>query len=802
MATPPSVIVREKRNGTPSIRGVSTSVAAFVSPAERGAVGRAVPVTSESQFRRIFGGPYASSYLYESVVGFFKNGGSKVYISRVGTDADTTATFDLLTAASDATYGTLTGTFPAALADQDTFLGKVDGGGAVTITIEAKPMTKTGAAATYAAPTGGDTLVFSIKLVNELTVTSTITFAGTENSQALYLAAINAQLTGGFASDSGGQIKITTDYKGSGAVASIVSMSAGIAARTGLAVGAFTNAGPNTVANVQAVTAAEFAALATAAYTGSVTTATSATTISWVTNTVGAAGSVQFSSGTGVSKVTGFDNAVHSGAAVGPGTATITVDASSQGLWGNNLKVKAALQDTKLGALSSVLTSGDTFAVMTASTAAKVTVGDMLKITDGTTTTRVVVKSVNGTKVTFTAAVTLGAPIAYATSVVTNETFSLTVYEGGVAIFGPVKDLRMSSLSSKNYFVTRVNKDGTDAEVPITVTDAGLTPSAATDPRPVNTSSATDGDSLTGGGESTTYTDANFTSGSNGFNVFDKIKEARLISCLGFTGISVAGAISKALVEYCALRSDCVALIEPPDALSPSACLTYFQTNLLGSSFGDAYYPWVLIQDPLSGQPVAVPPTGFVAGAIARTHRSRGVSKAPAGETDGQLFGTVGLSGVLPGEDLEDGDVGDLYDANINCIRNVVGRGQCVMGARTYEAGEFGWVHTRLAFIYFEQSIKAGTSFVLFEPTTAETRAKVKRVISAFCRKEWKAGNLDGETFEDSCFINCDDDNNPPTLQNAGITFAEVGLNVPGTTEYLIVEIGKDTRAELAELGG
>jgi len=483
-------------------------------------------------------------------------------------------------------------------------------------------------------------------------------------------------------------------------------------------------------------------------------------------------------------------------------TNTIPVTAIGVGLYGNNQKVKVSKQDTKLGALTVALATAATFAVVESGAAAKIQKGDTLKITDGVTTTRVIVKGVSGTKVFFTAAVTLGATIAYATSVITNETFTFTVYENGNPIFGPLKDLRMSSLSDRNYFVSRINKDGNDPEVPVTVSDAGVAPSGTVDPRPVNTSSDSDGDSLTGGTENTTYADTDFTGANKGYNLFDATKEVRLLATPGATGITVTGAISKGLIAYCAARGDCVAIVETADGLTASSALTYFSTNQVASSYAACYWPWVTITDPLSGLPLAVPPAGHVCGAIARTHAKEKIAKAPAGETSGKLVSVLGVSGVKPGEDLSDSDVGTLYDANINCIRNLPNNGPTIMGGRTYESGDFGWLHVRLMFIYAEQFLKQATRFVLFEPTTPETRAAVRRTVLAFIRREWGKKNLDGATADDAGYCNCDDDNNPPSLQASGETYAVAGLNVPGTTEYLTIELGRDNRAITAELGG
>lgn len=213
------------------------------------------------------------------------------------------------------------GSFPVALAHGDTFLGKVDEqGSADTLTISAVAATVTGSGSTYAAVVALGTLTLSF-----MGTQTVITFAGTENSQALFFAKINSALpggtTGGVASNSGGQTKLSSNQKGSAAVGAVVAGTADVLASLGLSVGALT-VGSGNVANVAAVTAAELAGLFSSTFTGgtagSTGTANADGSVTWETDTAGASPlGVQLTSGTGVSKISGFDNTEHNGTAAG-----------------------------------------------------------------------------------------------------------------------------------------------------------------------------------------------------------------------------------------------------------------------------------------------------------------------------------------------------------------------------------------------------------------------------------------------------------------------------------------------------
>ncbi|NKB18852.1 MAG: hypothetical protein HC770_14010 [Pseudanabaena sp. CRU_2_10] len=54
-------------------------------------------------------------------------------------------------------------------------------------------------------------------------------------------------------------------------------------------------------------------------------------------------------------------------------------------------------------------------------------------------------------------------------------------------------------------------------------------------------------------------------------------------------------------------------------------------TKVPKSQNGAIYFPYLKSNDPLTGNPMELPPSGFVAGIYARTDLNRGVWKAPAG---------------------------------------------------------------------------------------------------------------------------------------------------------------------------
>jgi phage tail sheath gpL-like len=217
--------------------------------------------------------------------------------------------------------------FPVALVNGDTLVGKVDEAGAQTLTISAAAATVTGSGATYAAVTASHTLTLSF-----MGTQTVVTFSGSEATQAAFHAKINSALpgglTGGVALNNGGQTQLTSNQLGSAAVGAVVAGSADVLTSLGLSVGALTN-GTGNVPNVAQVTASQMAGLLTSTFTGgtagSTGTANANNSVTWATNTAGAtAKGVQFTSGSVVAKVAGWDTSEHNGAASG-GASTITL---------------------------------------------------------------------------------------------------------------------------------------------------------------------------------------------------------------------------------------------------------------------------------------------------------------------------------------------------------------------------------------------------------------------------------------------------------------------------------------------
>lgn len=796
----------ERQNADQPIVGLPVSTSAFVIRSLRGPM-RPVKVNDLGKARRVFGAQDPNSYWYESVKGFFAQlaksaggaaRGADLWLQRVvgtgETGTNVKAAFTLQSAAAVDVAGSLSSgatAFPVALVNGDTFITQVNGaGGPFTKTVIANRATLTLSGGSYAAGAGGESVTIR-RTISGVLITTVVDLS-TATNKTDYIALLNG-LTGIKAVDSGSDIVLTVDQAGSGSAGNITTISgASVTTKLGATVSAFTLAGGSNVANVDQVTAAEVALICATA--GSVfSTSNGGRQLNWITSTPGAGGSVQFTGGTAIAKITGLDNVLHSGNSSPAAVDTITMEDVGTGSGGNEIYGVTKKVDRYIGGLSALVSAGSTTQfTLTAAAAAAVKVGDTLYFVDSVTaaTARGYVSKLSGKVVTLASAVTVGSGgLTVATTKVYTEKFSLSVYDAS-GLLRSETDMCMSALSKQNYFVTRWNTGIDEQQVTLTDESAAIT----ADNRPINTVAT--GDFLVGGEEDTTFLDTDWIGSSastpkTGFYGFDSNKKIRRMAVPGITGDTEA-AVSLALINYCANRETIRAEVDTPLGLDASQVANY-RANFPSLSYGTLRAGWVKVLDDLTGQLAFKPQTGFAMGANARCNANRPISKAPAGTTDGMLFGVQGVE-----YDLTSSEESDFIDANANFVKHV-DAGYCLWMARTLQIGKANesQIHVRDTLIYLRTSMDEGTLYLFEEPATEETRGKVTTTLENFLGNEWASrGVLQGASAEEAYKVQCDDQNNPKFVQKSQQTVAEVWVNIPDTTELLLIYVNNSMPAQ------
>ncbi|KGQ19380.1 Phage tail sheath protein FI [Lysobacter dokdonensis DS-58] len=245
-----------------------------------------------------------------------------------------------------------------------------------------------------------------------------------------------------------------------------------------------------------------------------------------------------------------------------------------------------------------------------------------------------------------------------------------------------------------------------------------------------------------------------------------------------------------ALLARCLEQRDRIALLDLPrtnqtQAMRYVAPGSPTQTALPRTSYAAVYHPWVMVDDALriDGNVRVIPPSGHVAGMLARTDRRRGVHKAPANEV---------LEGVWDLQEAIDDDAhARLNDAHINAIRAIPGRGIRVLGARTLDDDpSWRYIGVRRLFAMIGEALDEQMQWLAFEPDSPRLWRDIDRAVRGFLERLYRAGMLDGATPEEAYFVRCDATTNPREQTDAGRVMCELGLRPPRPAEFVIVRIG------------
>ncbi|MCR5409844.1 MAG: phage tail sheath subtilisin-like domain-containing protein [Lachnospiraceae bacterium] len=260
------------------------------------------------------------------------------------------------------------------------------------------------------------------------------------------------------------------------------------------------------------------------------------------------------------------------------------------------------------------------------------------------------------------------------------------------------------------------------------------------------------------------------------------------VSMLAIPGITTPEVIVS-LVGHCEnLKSRFAVIDMPADMYKTSDLIGY--RGMIDSTYAAMYHPWIEVFDRSSNKSDYIPPSGAVMGIYSRTDQTRGVHKAPANEV-------VFCTGLKTNYTKDEQDM--LNPEGINLIRALPGQGIRVWGARTASSNaSFKYVNVRRLFIYVEESIKANTNWVVFEPNDATLWQRVELSISGFLDGLWRNGMLAGDSPATSYFVEI----GPSTMTkddiNNGRLICNIGIAPSKPAEFVIFRVTQFT----AEAGG
>ncbi len=217
-----------------------------------------------------------------------------------------------------------------------------------------------------------------------------------------------------------------------------------------------------------------------------------------------------------------------------------------------------------------------------------------------------------------------------------------------------------------------------------------------------------------------------------------EVVEMNLASIPGIDNAS----LTALLIDKCEQRGDALAVVDldgdyVPEEGKPIATTTAVQrkpnvntvvSNLkdraINSSYGCAFFPWVLIRDTLNNNTVWVPPSVAALGTFSSAQRNTELWFAPAGFNRGGLTnGAAGLPVLQTALRLNSKDRDTLYEANINPIATFPAEGIVIFGQKTLQVtpSALDRINVRRLLIYIKKEISRMASTVLFDANVSNT---------------------------------------------------------------------------------
>ena len=276
----------------------------------------------------------------------------------------------------------------------------------------------------------------------------------------------------------------------------------------------------------------------------------------------------------------------------------------------------------------------------------------------------------------------------------------------------------------------------------------------------------------------------------SGLMSFEDIENISIVAAPGSsysnnnTYLVQAETISGYLKNHCERMRYRIAVLDSIEKHLVSDVLQY--RAKMDSKHAALYYPWVTILDPLTGDEINLPPSGFVAGIYARNDVEYGVHKAPANEI-------VNLAIDFEFR-LNKAQQDVLNPKGINCFRFFEGRGYRLWGARTISSDpEWKYVNLRRYFAFLERTIEKGTQWIVFENNSERLWSNVRLTIEDFLYNEWKSNHLMGENPKKAYFVRCDRSTMTQNDIDNGRLICLIGVAPVRPAEFVIFRIGQWT---------
>ena len=236
-------------------------------------------------------------------------------------------------------------------------------------------------------------------------------------------------------------------------------------------------------------------------------------------------------------------------------------------------------------------------------------------------------------------------------------------------------------------------------------------------------------------------------------------------------------------------RKNSFLIVDPNPALTVASDIVTAVSGYTASSYVAVYYGMLSMTNPAVRGSAALRntfPGGAIAGLYQRVDAEKGVGRAAAGYgyTLQNTFGTV--------TNFTEAQVGTLYAAHINTLKNVSGAGVIVNGARTLKKTDITkYIPARRTLNYVKAQVEELAKPALFQPIGDRLWSALAGSIAGMLSGLWSSGALKGRSAAEAFYITCDATNNPPYVVEAGEVHIEVGVALSSPAEFIVINVSQ-----------
>mgnify|MGYP001042043332 FL=1 len=231
------------------------------------------------------------------------------------------------------------------------------------------------------------------------------------------------------------------------------------------------------------------------------------------------------------------------------------------------------------------------------------------------------------------------------------------------------------------------------------------------------------------------------------------------------------------IISLAETRGDCISVVDLVDYGS-TVTNTVAQSAVLNSSYAAAYWPWLQTQS-ATGRNEWVPASVVIPGVYAFTDNSTAPWFAPAGLVRGGITGVVQAERRLTRTQRD-----TLYSAKVNPIASFPGQGISVFGQKTLQtkASALDRVNVRRLLIELKKFIGDQARNLVFEQNTIATRNRFLATVNPYLESVVQRQGLY------SYRVVMDDTNNTADVVDRNQLIGQIFIQPAKTAEFIVLD--------------